>query len=745
MALFHDISFDLSHLVAFIDTGFVGLPDIQRPFIWPNTKVRDLFDSMYRGYPVGYLLLWENGFAQDSRAIGGNEKQAAPSLLIVDGQQRLTSLYAVLTGAAVVREDYRSERIEIAFDPLHERFEVADAAIRRDPAFVPNISVLWRKDTDVFDFVAGYLQTLEATSPLPAEDRRKIQASLNKLFNLPGFKLTALQLSSQIDEEQVAEVFVRINSKGTPLNQADFILTLMSVFWDEGRAQLEGFCRSAKTPALQASPFSHFLQPSPDQLLRVGVGVAFRRARLKFVYSILRGKDLETGDFSAARREEQFARLKEAQSRALALHHWHDYFKAVALAGYRGERMITSANNLLYTYVLYLLGRTEYKVEERELRRVIARWFFMVSLTGRYTKSPESDFEFDLARFRSVSNGREFVDALDSICTATLTSDYWTITLPNELATSAGRSPTLYAFYAAQVLLDARALFSPHRVAEMLDPWVRSSKTALERHHLFPKAHLERLGVTTKIEVNQIANYALAEWNENNDIGDQAPAEYLPGLLAGVAKGGVPQMYYWHALPDGWEALEYGDFLERRREMMSKVIADGFRTLDPCREVSVESRPVAELVAKGETDHIEFKSTLRRNLHTGQFDERMELGILKTIAGFLNGRGGELVVGVADDGTPVGIEADGFPSEDKLSLHLVNLINGKIGAAHSIYVHPRFEDFHGVRVLRVVCNEARSPVFVKEGGGERFYVRNGPATAELQPSAIQSFVKARFG
>lgn len=327
MALFHQIDFDLQTLVAFIDRGYVGLPDIQRPFVWPNTKIRDLFDSLYRGYPVGYLLLWENGAAQDSRTIGSTPKQSVPSLLIVDGQQRLTALYAVLTGTPVVREDYCTERIEIAFDPLHENFEVADAAIRRDRSFVPDISALWRNDGDIFETVEAYLRQLESGASLPEDDRRRIRTALGKLFQLPNnFRLTALQLSAQIDEEQVAEVFVRINSKGTPLNQADFILTLMSVFWDKGRSQLEDFCRRAKAPSAdRSSPFNPFLQPSPDQLLRVGVGVAFRRARLKFVYSILRGKDLETGEFSVQRREEQFARLAEAQSRALALHYWHDF------------------------------------------------------------------------------------------------------------------------------------------------------------------------------------------------------------------------------------------------------------------------------------------------------------------------------------------------------------------------------------------------------------------------------------
>ena len=183
-------------------------------------------------------------------------------------------------------------------------------------------------------------------------------------------------------EENVSDVFVRINSKGTPLNQADFILTLMSVFWDEGRTELERFCQGARKPAIgAASPFNHFIEPSPDQLLRVGVGVAFKRARLQYVYSILRGKDLETGKFSTQRRIDQFDVLKKSQVRTLNLQHWHDFMNCLRMAGFRSRKMISSQNNLLFSYMLYLIGRTEYGVEESALRKVIAQWFFMSAVT----------------------------------------------------------------------------------------------------------------------------------------------------------------------------------------------------------------------------------------------------------------------------------------------------------------------------------------------------------------------------
>jgi len=744
---FKEVHLDLNSLTKFIEIGDIGLPDIQRPFVWKNAKVRDLFDSMYHGYPVGYLLFWQNAYADDSRGIGVETKQKTPKLLIVDGQQRLTSLYAVVKGIPVVREGYRQEKIEIAFNPLLEKFEVADAAIRKDKAFIPNISVVWAKDTDIFEVADEYLERLSESRELTSEDRKKIRKSIARLTNLTTFPFTALELSSEIDEEQVADVFVRINSKGTPLNQADFILTLMSVFRDQERAKLEAFCQAARQPTTgEPSPFNHYIQPDPDQLLRVAVGLGFKRGRLKNVYSILRGKDLETEEFSPERREEQFGVLEGAQQHALNLTYWHDFFKAIRLAGYAGGRLISSKNNLLYTYLFYLLGRTEYGVDEHRLRRSIARWFFMSSLTGRYTGSPESAVEFDLARFRSVNSADEFARVLDTTCNATLTGDFWSITLPNDLATSAAVSPSLFSYYAALVLQDAQALFSDQKIVDLLDPSVHGTKSPAERHHLFPKAHLKSLEITEYRDVNQIANFALTEWGDNIRIGAQSPAEYLPELAARFGPEDLRRMSYWHALPDGWEGMEYQEFVGRRRELIAKVIRDGFESLRASEDVASQDEeiPLEQLIGGGETITVELKATLRTNLHTNDFDKRMELAILKTIAGFVNQRGGTLFVGVADDGSPVGLEPDRFPSEDKMHLHLVNLLRDRIGPQHMMYIHPHFEDLNSHRILVVQCTAARSPVFVRDGNAEKFYVRTGAATTELSASQTHEFIKQRF-
>lgn len=579
--LFKEVGYSLSKLIADIDVGEIGLPEIQRPFIWPNAKVRDLFDSMYRGFPVGYLLFWVNGFSEIHRQIGTHVKQKVPRLLIVDGQQRLTSLYAVIKGVPIVRKDFSQGRIYIAYRPRDEKFEVTDAAVRRDPEYIADISQLWSGKLTRNRFVKQFFKRLRQHRPLTDEEEDELTERIDRLYDLQNYPFRALELSSGVNEEDVAEVFVRINSKGITLNQADFILTLMSVFWDEGRAQLERFCHDARQPSVGvASPFNYFIQPDPDQLLRVNVALGFRRARLQHVYSILRGKDLETEEYSDERREEQFAVLKEAQAYALDLQRWHEFLKTLMRAGYRSAKMISSNNALLYSYAMFLIGQRDFGLDAYTLRDLIARWYFMVSLTGRYTGSPESRMEQDLAELRGLSDAQGFLGLIDRTISATFTDDYWNITLPNELATSSARSPSLFAYYAALNLLGANVLFSKMKVSELLDPALVGTKAAIERHHLFPRGYLKTLGITSTRDTNQIANFALVEWSDNIDISSTSPAKYYPQYASRFGRQDLEQMLYWHALPEGWQNLEYFEFLEARRRAIAGVIRDGFQILN---------------------------------------------------------------------------------------------------------------------------------------------------------------------
>jgi hypothetical protein len=586
-SLFKYIPFQVMQVTAAIDQGTLALPDIQRPFVWPTTKVRDLLDSMYRGFPVGQVMFWQTGAEPGVRQIGvGGKSVPVPYHLIVDGQQRLTSLYAVTTGKPVVREDFTEARIKIAFNPFTELFAVPDATTEKQVEWLADITPLFE---DFLDTVEGYSERLEQVrGDLTKQERKHLFAVFDRVRDLVAYQFSVVELDATAEEEQVAEVFVRINSEGVVLNQADFILTLMSVFWEKGRRELEDFARAAKTPTLsQASPFNWYIQPQPAQMLRVTAALAFRRAVLKHVYSALRGKDIETGKSDPARREAQFQRLQQAQEQVLDLTNWHEFLQCLERAGFRGAKMISSQNAIIYSYALWLIGRVDYAVSLDRLREVMARWFFMATVTARYSGSFETQVERDLSLLQDVTTGdaNGFCSRLSQVVSDTLTNDFWAITLPNRLATSAAKSPALLAYIAALNILDADPLLSTGKVRSRLDPTV-TAKKGIERHHLFPREYLRKtLGVTDTKAINQIANMALVEWSDNIKISDQAPPEYWPAQVqakkstSGLTDDRLARQVHWHALPDSWQTLTYQDFLAQRRRLMAAVVKDAFGLL----------------------------------------------------------------------------------------------------------------------------------------------------------------------
>ncbi|MGD9676231.1 MAG: hypothetical protein AB7V19_06065, partial [Candidatus Bipolaricaulia bacterium] len=434
-----------------------------------------------------------------------------------------------------------------------------------------------------YHIVKMFLESLErAKGTLSKEDENRISHNLDRLVGLQKYPFTALEIAPAVDEEEVADIFVRINSKGVNLNQADFILTLMSVFWDEGRAALERFCRESRQPPKlrdQPSPFNHLIHPDPDQLLRVSIAVGFHRGRLKAVYNVLRGRDIDTGEFSTDRREKQFSILRDVQGRVLDLTRWHQFLSAIIGAGFRGAELISSQNALVFAYAFYLVGRDQFKVPEHALGKLIGRWFFFASLTGRYTGSPESTMDADLNRLRTVGDGLRFAQVLNGIMETELTEDFWNVTLPARLATSSARNPELFAYTAAQVLLGAPVLFSHKRIADLLDPSLRAKRKALERHHLFPRAWLEKQGITDVRLVNQQANLALVEWPDNLDVSDNPPFEYVPEVRTRFGEPAWRKMEEMHALPEQWETMPYEAFLEQRRKLMAGIIRRGYEAL----------------------------------------------------------------------------------------------------------------------------------------------------------------------
>jgi hypothetical protein len=586
---YRDTGYPLATLVAEIKRGAIALPDLQRPFVWKNVQIRNLFDSIYRGFPIGQVMFWETGADRSARRINEGATRAPPRLLIIDGQQRLTGVFAVLTGTPVIDERYRKRHIRLAFRPRDGQFQVPTAATDRDPEYLSDITELFSPTASTRRTVNAFLTELARTrqvEAIPEPEADRLASAIDRLAALGQFTLDAVELDADLDEEEVADVFVRINSEGTRLEQADFLLTLMSVWWDEGRRQLETFAEAATKPPTspgERSPFNHHLAPAPDQLLRVAVATAFRRGRLKSVYQILRGRDPDTGERSTELREQNFSRLADAQARVVDLHNWHEYLRSVNAAGFRSAKQIISQFALVAGYSIWLVGRLR-GVPSRPLQNVTARWFYMSQATGRYSSSPETKLDRDL-RLVDETNGPEgFVAALESALSLEMSEDYFTGRVPAELDARSWRNRPLAAYEASLVILEAPVLFSPsgETVSSRLDPAVVAVR-GVERHHLFPKGWVRRTYNVSGHALNALAdrpaNASWVDWIENTQISDKPPSEYFERHARRLSEDDLAKHMRWHALPEGWHLMEYETFLEKRRVLMADVVRQGYERL----------------------------------------------------------------------------------------------------------------------------------------------------------------------
>jgi hypothetical protein len=597
-AIFEHHPWTVNDLMAGVSNKSIRLPDLQRPFVWKTSKVRDLMDSMYRGYPVGELMFWHNTAEDHTKTIGTNndEKPKHASYQIVDGQQRLTSLFAVTQGYEVFREGYAKEVIKVAFNPRTGRFEVPGVATKGDD-WIQDIADVFRGNT--YTVITDYVQRLKAKFPdLSREDEQTVADAILRLAKLMDYKFQVIELKQDINHEQVADIFVRINSEGMNLSSADFILTWMSVFWEEGRNQLEDFARDSRFPVeyLNAhlgqkakwSPYNPYLAVTPGQMLRVSVAYGLRRGRLGHAYNALRGANPRTGEIVPENREKELARLKAGQEIVLRDIHWDEFLRVLERAGFRSSSMITSSNAVLYTYAIWLIGRVDFEVPVDQLREIMARWFFMSQITGRYTNSPESQISEDLDRLDEVlasrKNPEDFVSELNALINASVPEDWWRVTLVENLRTSSTTAPAYVAYIAALNVLQAKVLLSTSYVRDWINPH-HTAKKGIEKHHLFPKDYLKStLGVTSTKNINQVANYALLEWWDNIAISNQPPSSYWPEQigLKKLDESRIAEQAKWHALPDGWTSMQYNEFIEARRSLMAQVTHEGYKYLgDP--------------------------------------------------------------------------------------------------------------------------------------------------------------------
>lgn len=583
-------------LLTWVKSGEIAIPEIQRPFVWEPTKVRNLLDSLYQGYPIGYLIAWRNPTVK--------LKDGTPSAgkrILIDGQQRVTALMAGLLGREVLTKDYETVRIRIAFHPQTEKFEVANPAIRKDVAWIEDVAAVFAPDADMIELTEGY------AAKNPAADRRLVGKVLQKLGKIINNHVGLIELAEDLDIETVTEIFIRVNSAGAELSQADFAMSKIAANETYGgnmlRKAIDYFCHLTVAPdflvriekgdkAFAASEFlpqmcwlkdvnDDIYDPTYTDMLRVAFTSEFGRGKLADLVALLSGRNFETKQYEDAIAEASFGRLKQGILAFINKTHFNRITMILRSAGFVTSDLIGGQNAVNFAYILYLRGRAE-NVHAADLERLVRRWYAMSILRGRYTGSPETAFDFDIRQVEA----RGLMAYAQSVIETELPESFWTGMLPQLMDTSSGQSPYFLAYKAAQVKLGDKGFLS--RDITVLDLLMNRSDV----HHVYPRNHLKKQGLS-RGRYNQIANFVLAQSEINIAIGDKAPEQYFKELAeqcAGGKKkyGGITDATELRAnlrmsclpesLLDGGIPT-YDDFLEARRKLMAQKIKVWFEAL----------------------------------------------------------------------------------------------------------------------------------------------------------------------
>lgn len=583
-------------LLTWVKSGEIAIPEIQRPFVWESTKVRNLLDSLYQGYPIGYLIAWRNPTVKLKDGTSSSGKR-----ILIDGQQRVTALMAALLGREVLTKDYETLRICIAFNPQLERFEVANPAIRKDSAWIRDLVDVFSPDASLTELTDAYVQKN------PDANRHQISKVLEKLRKITNNFVGVIELADDLDIETVTEIFIRVNSAGTELSQADFAMSKIAVNETYGgnllRKAIDYFCHLSVAPdflpkiekADKAFASSEFLpqmrwlkdinddiyDPSYTDMLRVAFTSEFGRGKLQDLVALLSGRNFETKQFEEAIAEDSFGKLKKGITAFINKTHFERLTMILRSAGFITSDLIGGRNAVNFAYILYLRGRSE-SMPAAELERLVRRWYAMSILTGRYMGSPETSFDQDIRQIAARGLG---VYA-NSVIENQLPASFWTGMLPQLMDTSSAQSPYFLAYQAAQVKLGDKGFLS--RDITVQDLLMNRSDV----HHVYPKNFLKKQGLP-KSKYNQIANFVLAQSEINIAIGESDPSHYFKELGAqcdgGKKKyGGITHLeelrnnIQMSCLPDALlsgATPDYDDFLEQRRKLMAGKIKTWFEKL----------------------------------------------------------------------------------------------------------------------------------------------------------------------
>jgi hypothetical protein len=517
-------------LLTWIKSGDIAIPEIQRPFVWKPTRVRDLIDSLYQGYPVGYIITWRN---PDVKLKNG--ELSAGKKVLIDGQQRITALTAAIVGQRVLNNNYKEIYIRIAFNPITEKFDVLNKAYENSPEWINSINPIINDEISISKAIREYMEAN------PTANQDLIEERIENLKRIKTKQVGIIELDHSLDIDTVTEIFIRINQKGVVLSNADFVMSKIAADEKHGgnrmRKLVDYFCRLIvdkdfnkdiidndqafhnheyyKAIKWMATGTDDLYVPDYIDYLRVAYTYKFSRGKFSDLVALLSGRNFETRTYEDEISERSFQSLAEGLLDFANQTNYQRFIMLVQSTGLINEKLITSRNSLNFSYALYLKLRSD-KMPDADIQLYVKKWLILSLLIGRYSGSADSTIDEDIKQI----NEKGIKIYLAQMEQTYLGVGFWDFGLVSSLETSSINNNAYNIYLAAQCQLNTNAFLAKSMKINSL------IEQRGDIHHIFPKKYLMDNGFA-QTAYNQVANFVFTEQATNIKIGKQAPKDYI--------------------------------------------------------------------------------------------------------------------------------------------------------------------------------------------------------------------------
>ncbi len=702
-----------------INDNQIFVPAFQREYVWKRHGAKALFTSLIKRYPTGTLLTWET---TNPPALKGTKKYSSEMgsvKLILDGQQRITTIYMILEGK--LPPYYKQDEITNNVFGLHVNLETLELEYHRKQAMQNN--PLWVNLTDIFQ---GTLKSSDIRREL--REKELLTDGLEDLIDTNFDAVKSIQDRTFPEQtipvtasiKEAIDIFYIVNASGVNLTDAELALAQISGYWPEARDLFK------------------------EKLLELEKnGFVFK---LDFIiYTLLAITHSMGSEMKRLHSADNLEPIKEAWKRldSQILDYVTTILRTHAYVDHSDE--INSVFALI-PLIAYIYKKPNSLLTETETKKAV-KWFYYSQLRQRYVSQTAQKLDKDLA---VVINNNEPFDELLGI----IEQERSLMITEGEFVGHGIRHPlfSLMRWYFKSK--GAVCLTSGVSIRKNM-----GKKYALHYDYIFPYTALKENGYDTNNRfkyalATEITNRAVLASVENHGNFDEPAKEYLQ-----TAAKNFPSALAKQCIPDDqnlWNIEAFEKFLVVRRKLLSDELN---KFLSEITEMHTDQGKVSitDMIADGEHSELEFKSSMRWDTRQNCPNTDLEKIILKTIAAFNNGygEGGTLIIGVGDQGNILGLENDistlKGDDTDAYELHLKNLIKTAFGSEYEASsVNIRFNEIDGENICLVNVLKGTSPLYVESSGengvkSEKFFYRSGNSSEQIiVPSEINHYITKRF-